>query len=146
MSLFSICGSAVAIVIGLSSCSQSSNASAQCDVSQFWNKSFETFADNDNFIIVTVTENSYKMLGYSFRNNKSFGKLLQVMKRNYQSPAQILVRSDASLSCGRLRENTEVIEKNYPCDNANICFSGYHLGEDFWPPNLARPPLDVSSR
>lgn len=146
MSLFSMCGSAVAIVIGLSSCSQSPKASAHCDVSRFWNKTFETFEDNDTFFVLTVTEHSYEMLGYSFRDNDSFGKLLLDMKRKYQSPAQILVRSDASLSCGRLRESTEIIEQNYPCDKANICFSGYHLGEAFWPPNLARPPHDVSSR
>jgi hypothetical protein len=146
MSLVRICNSAVAIVIGLSSYSLSAKASAQCDVSQFWNKSFETFVDSDTYIVVTVTEHSYEILGNSFQDNDSFGKLLLEIKRMYQFPAQILVRSGESLSCGRLRESTEVIEKNYPCDQANICFSGYHLGEDFRPPNLPRPPLDVLSR
>jgi hypothetical protein len=141
--------SVVAIAIGLSSCSQAFGQSGECDVSQVWNKTFDSYVDTDVSIEVTVNEDSYEALGWSIKNHKSLGKFFK--KRNaknrsiFGATAQVLVRSDKSISCERFRETTQVIQRNYSCNKANVCFAAYGLGRKFLPPNIAPPP-DVPNR
>ena len=136
--------SVIAIMIGLSSCSPSSDETAECNVPETWSETFEKYVDTDVFIDVTVTEESYDVLGIIYRDEDSLGDA--VRQRNtynisqYYVPAQILVRSEPSLSCQRFRKAIKVIERNYPCDKPNLCFAAYGLGKNFVPPSNP-PPL-----
>lgn len=142
--------SVIAIAIGLSSCSPLSDASAGHGVSQVWNETFESYVDSTVFLDVTVTEDSYEALGRTFHDDDSLGRFVREQSvydtRMFYAPAQILVRSDASISFERFRKATEVIESNYPCEKPNLCFAAYGLGKNFLPPSVAPPPPNVPNR
>lgn len=142
--------SAIAIAMGLTSCGPPSGEPAECGVPKVWNETFETYVDTDVFVDVTVNKDSYDVLGRTFQDNKSLGDFVREQAAygtsTYKVPAQILVRSDLSVSCERFREALGVIERNYPCDQPGLCFAAYGLGKNFLPPNVAPPPPDVPSR
>ncbi len=139
--------SVIATAIGLTSCSPSSDVSAEYSAPKVWNETFENYVDTTVFLDVTVNEESYDVLGRTFEDERSLGDFVRERAAYdtsmYYVPAQILVRSDAAVSRQRFRKALEVIEKNYPCEKPDLCFAAYGLGKRFLPPNIAPPPPDV---
>lgn len=150
MKLVSLRVSVIAILIGLSSCSPPSAKSAECNVSEVWNKTFENYVDTDVFVDVTVNEDSYDVLGIIYQNEASLGDEVRRRSAYYVSqnyvPGQMVVRSDPTVSCQRFRKAIKIIERNYPCDKPNLCFAAYGLGKNFLPSNIAPPPPEVPNR
>lgn len=150
MKLVSLRVSVIAILIGLSSCGPPSGKSGACNVPEAWNETFDKYVDTDVFIDVTVNDETYDVLGVIYQDDRSLGN--EVRRRNtyniaqYYVPAQILVRSDPSVSCQRFRKALKIIERNYPCDKPNLCFAAYGLGRNFLPPNIGPPPPEVPNR
>lgn len=135
--------SVIAIMIGLPSCGPSSSENAECNVPETWSETFERYVDTDVFIDVTVTGETYDVMGIVYRDDDRLGDIVRQRLADdmstYSVPAQILVRSDPSLSCQRFRKALKVIERNYPCEKKNVCFAAYGLGEDFVPPSNPPP-------
>ena len=107
--------SVIATAIGLTSCSPSSDVSAEYSAPKVWNETFENYVDTDVFLDVTVNEESYDVFGRTFEDERSLGNFVRERAAYdtsmYDVPAQILVRSDAAVSRQRFRKALEVIEK-----------------------------------